>query len=501
MEERVMRRSAMITHRNSIRLPELPDSTTLLTGCASKSVVLGVRRAIGVEYAARLRTITTLTERRTVPHVPAVAFITLGCPKNEVDTDRMRAAVAASPFGLEDDLDVADIVVVNTCSFIRDATEESVGTVLDIAAQWLPERAGRRIIVAGCMPARYGEELTESMPEVAAFVPVAEEGALVAVLERLTGITADLTAATDSAPARTASGPSAYLQISDGCHRTCAYCTIPSIRGPYVSQPLKTIVAEATELVALGAREIVLIGQDITAYGRDLDRSDTLADVVRAVAAVPGVDWLRLMYAQPDGVTDELLAAMAENPNVCQYLDIPLQHAAKPVLRAMVRSGDADSFLKLIARIRSVLPDVVLRTTMIAGFPGETTADVRELQNFMRKAAFDIVGVFVYSPEEGTTAAEMPGQIPLRTRRARAQRLRDLAEEIGSDRAASRVGSIVEVLVEGVDPDDGVVVGRWRGQAPEIDGLVLLDGGRAGDIVSVEIVDSLGFDLEGEVIK
>lgn len=434
-----------------------------------------------------------------MPDAPAVAFITLGCPKNEVDTDRMRAAVAVSPFTLTDEPDDADIVVVNTCSFIQDATEESLATVLDLAAQWLPERDGRQLVVAGCMPARYGMDLTEAMPEVAAFVPVAEEGALLSVLERLTGVEAASTA--EGGAARTASGPSAYLQISDGCHRACAYCTIPSIRGPYVSRRLDEIVAEARELVSLGARELVLIGQDITAYGRDIDGDETLADVVRAVAAVGGVDWLRLMYVQPDGVTDDLLAAIAENPNVCRYLDIPLQHAAKPVLGAMRRTGDAASFLEMISRIRSVLPDVVLRTTLIAGFPGETTADVRELQRFLIEAQFDYVGVFVYSPESGTAAAEMPGQIPARTRRARAQRLRDLADEIGFERAAARVGKTVEVLVEGVDPDEGVVIGRWRGQAPEIDGLVVLDGGSAGEIVPARIVDSLGYDLEGQVAE
>jgi len=432
-----------------------------------------------------------------MPQAPSITFITLGCPKNEVDTDRMKASVATS-FRVVEDADDADIVVVNTCSFIQEATQESVDTVLDIATQWLPERDGRRIVVAGCMPARYGQELAEAMPEVAAFVPVAEEGALLGVLAQIAGVEPVVSNAPVST--RTVGGPSAYLQISDGCHRACAYCTIPSIRGPYVSRLLPEIVAETRELVALGAREIVLIGQDITAYGRDLDGPEVLADVVRAVATVPGVDWLRLMYVQPDGVTDELLAAMAANPNVCHYLDIPLQHASRPVLRAMQRSGDAASFLELISRVRTAMPDVVLRTTLIAGFPGETTADVREAQRFLAEARFDYVGVFVYSPEEGTAAAEMIAQVPLRTRRARAQRLRDLADEIGFEQAAGRVGTTVDVLVEGVDPDEGVVVGRWRGQAPEIDGLVLLDAGEPGQILSARIVDSLGYDLEGEVI-
>jgi len=432
-----------------------------------------------------------------VPNVPAIAFITLGCPKNEVDTDRMRAAVLSSAYTLAEDIDDADVVVVNTCSFIQDATEESLATVLEVAGQWLPEREGRHVVVAGCMPSRYGDELSVELPEVAAFVPVGDEAGLLGIVERLTGVPSG--AGAEDAVSRTLEGFSAYVQISDGCHRDCAYCTIPAIRGPYVSRPLADIVAETNELVALGAREVVLIGQDISAYGRDLDSSDTLADVVNAVAAVPGLPWVRLMYVQPDGVTDELLQAIAGNPNVCHYLDIPLQHAAKSVLRRMKRSGDAESFLTMLERIRSVVPDVVLRTTLIAGFPGETTADVNELLRFLDAAHFDYVGVFVYSPESGTTAAEMPDQVPLRTRRARAQRLRDRADEIGFERAAARVDATVEVLVEGVDPDDGVVVGRWRGQAPEIDGLVLLDGGTPGEFVRVRIVDSLGYDLEGEV--
>ena len=430
---------------------------------------------------------------------PSVAFITLGCPKNEVDTDRMRAAVAGSAYSLAAEPDDADIVIINTCSFIQDATEESVATVLSAAEEWLPQRAGRKVIVAGCMPSRYGSELAEAMPEVSAFLPVSEERELLSLLERLTGVRAAPEHG-GAASTRTAGGPSAYLRISDGCHRACAYCAIPRIRGPYVSAALPDIVAETRELVALGAKEIVLIGQDITAYGRDLDAPDVLADVVRAVAGVPGVSWVRLMYVQPDGVTDDLLAAIAENPNVCHYFDIPLQHASRRVLRSMRRSGDAASFLVLLERIRSALPDAVLRTTLIAGFPGETRDDVRALQQFMRDARFDYVGVFAYSPEDTTEAAEMPDQIPRRTRLARAQRLRDLADEIGVERCASRVGSVVEVLVEGIEEDEGVTVGRWRGQAPEVDGLVLLNAGTPGEFVQARIVDSLGYDLEGEVV-
>ncbi len=426
-----------------------------------------------------------------------VAFLTLGCPKNEVDTDSMSARVSASSFSVVADLDDADVVVVNTCAFIQEATEESVATVLEVITRWVPEAQNRRVVVAGCMPSRYGVELVKSMPEVNSFVPVSDESEIVSAIERATGVSAGGTP--QRASRRTVEGVSAYLKISDGCHRSCAYCTIPSIRGPYRSRPLSEIVEEAEELVSLGAREIVLIGQDITAYGRDRDEGVVLADVVGAVASVPGVAWLRLMYVQPDGITDELLAVMARHDNVVRYLDIPLQHASRTVLRAMRRSGDSDSYLALLERIRRALPDVALRTTLIAGFPGETRRDVAELQRFVEAAQFDYVGVFAYSPEEGTEAAGLAGQVPLRTRRARAQRLRDRADVIGFDRAAARVGDTIEVLVEGVDEDEGFIVGRWRGQAPEIDGLVVLDRGDTGQVTRAVVVDSVGYDLEVEV--
>ena len=409
----------------------------------------------------------------------------------------MRAAVADSDYALAADPDAADVVIVNTCSFIREATEESVATVLEFVTEWLPRGSGRSVVVAGCMPSRYGGELSAEIPEVAAFLPVADEDEILAVLERVTGLPSGQRVG--QAPLPLADGPSAYVRISDGCHRACAYCTIPSIRGPYVSTPVSQILREVETLVATGAREVVLIGQDITAYGRDVSSSATLADVVDAVASVPGVDWLRLMYVQPDGVTDELLAAIAAHPNVCHYLDIPLQHASRPVLRAMRRLGDADAFLVLLSKIRAVLPDVVLRTTLIAGFPGETREDVAVLHAFLRAARFDVVGVFPYSPEDGTPAAALPDQIPHRTRMARAQRLRDIADEIGFERAASRIGQTLQVLVEGVE-EDGVIVGRWRGQAPDVDGVVLLDRGKPGTLVEARIVDSLGYDLEGEVL-
>ncbi len=427
-----------------------------------------------------------------------IHFLTLGCPKNEVDSDRMAAAVDASGYERVLSEDDADVVVLNTCSFIREAVEESVDCALTLARDWRSERDGRYLVVAGCMPSRYGEELAGAMPEADAFVPVADEPALLETLERLSGVPARASLA--EARPRTAPGPSAYLQISDGCFRRCAYCTIPSIRGPYRSRTLPEIEREASLLAEGGAKEIVLIGQDTSAWGRDLAGEHDVTEVLRTVAAVEGVEWVRLMYVQPDGVTPRLLEEMAAQPKVCDYLDIPLQHASADVLRRMSRTGDGGRSLEMIELIRAHMPDVVLRSTFIAGFPGETEEDVAELEAFLRAARLDYAGVFAFSPEDGTPAARMRPRPPAAERRRRAQLLRDVADEIGFQKAAEHVGATLQVLVEGVD-EEGVAVGRWRGQAPEVDGVVLCDvRSPAGSCVSVRIVDSLGYDLVGEVL-
>ncbi len=425
---------------------------------------------------------------------PAIHFITLGCPKNEVDSDRMSASLHAAGFRVIDDLNVADVAVLNTCAFISDAVEEAIAVILELA-EWKAAVSGRALVVTGCLPSRYGDTVVPEFPEVDAFVPVAEENGLVAVLATLTGTSVH----GGGGARRTTPGPTAYLQIADGCHRRCAYCTIPSIRGPYRSAPLDDIVDEARFLLEHGARELVLIGQDISAYGRDLSSAHGLPDVLRALVALPGDFRIRLMYVQPDGVTDELLSVMAGSQKVCDYLDIPLQHASRDVLRAMHRSGDAEAFLGLLARIRAALPDVSLRTTVMAGFPGETRGDARILEQFLRDAAFDYVGVFAYSPEEGTEAGDRTDQVPRRTRLARAQRLRDIGDTTGIARAAARVGDVLTVLFESVD-EDGNSVGRSCGQAPEIDGEVVV-GQRVpvGETREARIIGNAGYDLIGEL--
>lgn len=442
--------------------------------------------------------------------MPAVHIVTLGCPKNEVDSDRMAASLGSAGMSVTGHLDQAEVAVVNTCAFIEAATQESIDTVLEVAREWKDARPGRLLVVAGCMATRYADDLAAELPEVDAFVPVADEQRIAEVVSALTG------AAAVPSPGgyRTAPGASAYLTVADGCHRDCTYCTIPAIRGDYVSRPADDVVAEGRLLTAGGARELVLIGQDISSYGRGTGEGRTRPDLASLVtrlvdpAELPGLEWLRLMYVQPDGVTDGLLEVMASSPVVCRYLDIPLQHASERVLRVMGRRGDAASFLESLSRVRGVMPDVKLRTTFIAGFPGETEADVEELLAFIAAARFDYAGVFPYSPEEDTVAAGLPGQVAEPERIARAQKVYDLAESIGVELVDGLRGRNLEVLVEGLDREapfgDGgpLVVGRWRGQAPEVDGVVYLDADLApGAIVEARITDSLGFDLFGEVVR
>ena len=431
-----------------------------------------------------------------------VAFTTLGCPKNEADSDAMRARVMSSEYELTDSLEESDVIVLNTCSFIEDATQESIDTILAIAEEHLGV-GDRSLIVTGCMPSRYGDELVAEFPEVAAFVAIADQGDIVSVIERITGIPAFMEGRSYDAILRTVDAPFAYVKISEGCDRSCAFCAIPLIRGPYRSRGLSDVVEEVSALVASGVREIVLVGQDTGIWGRDLQGSPSIADLLRAVSRAAEDAWVRIMYLQPAGVTDELLDTMRELSNVVEYFDIPLQHASRSVLRAMHRSGDGAAFLELLDRIRTRVPGAVIRTTLIAGFPGETEDDFDELLTFIENARFDYVGVFPYSPEAGTSAAELSGQIPDEVRLERAQEVRDLADAISADIAESRVGSTVTVLVEGYESDGEreEPLGRWRGQAPEIDGAVHLDtDAEPGTFIEVRLTDTFAYEFEGAVV-
>ena len=426
---------------------------------------------------------------------PCIALVTLGCAKNEVDSDAMARRLAAAGYEVGAEPEEADALIVNTCSFIQAATEESIEAVLEAAG--LPRVASGEaaLIVAGCMPARYGDELAAELPEAKAFVPCSAEDDIVAVVASCVGpaVPAPEGAAVPSEGAPTF----AYVKVSDGCDRFCSYCTIPLIRGRYHSFPYGQVRDEVPRHVAAGVREVVLIGQDTGRWGVDLPEPSSLAELLSRLAEEFPETWLRVMYVQPEGVTDELLDAMAAHPSVCPYLDVPLQHVDAGILAAMNRSGSGPEFLALAERIRHRLPGATLRTTLIAGFPGETEEQFEALCAFVEEAPFDYVGVFPYSQEEGTRAAGLPGQLDEEEKAERARVLRALADDVCAARVRERVGCVMEVLVEGVE-EDGQVFGRARCQAPEVDGCTFLSKGEVGEVVSVRIEDTLLYEMEGE---
>ena len=443
---------------------------------------------------------------------PCVAFVTLGCAKNEADTARMRVRLAEAGFLIEVDPAEADAVVVNTCSFIQSATEESIEAVFDAAG--MPNvAAGAPLIVAGCMPARYGEDLADELVEARAFVPCSREDDIAAIVADALGVDAPGGGAAASVTLSASGGaaevegsraalaalpaaPFAYVKISDGCDRFCTYCTIPYIRGRYRSFPLDDVRSEVAAKVAAGVREIVLIAQDTGRWGADFEEPSTLAALVSTLAEEHSGTWFRVMYLQPEGLTDEYLEAVAAHANVCDYFDIPLQHVDAGILRAMNRTGSRDEFEALLARVRRRIPDATLRTTLIAGFPGETDDQFEDLCAFVEDAGFDYVGVFPYSREEGTRAFDLPGQVDDDEKADRAQRLRDVADAVCAPRVAERIGRELDVLVEGRE-EDGQLFGRAMCQAPEVDGVTYLEAGEVGQIVRVTIGDTLLYEMEG----
>lgn len=430
---------------------------------------------------------------------PRVCFVTLGCAKNEVDTAEMTKRLTAAGYEVCDDASAADVVVVNTCSFIQAATEESLEAIFEVCD--LPNfiEGSAKLVVAGCMPARYGDDLASELGEAQAFVPCSKEDDIVEVLAGVLGDAAPHASTSADAQSPWAASPASYVKISDGCDRFCSFCAIPYIRGRYHSFPLETVRASVAERVEADVREITLIAQDTGRWGEDFAEPSNTAALLATLADEFPQTWFRLMYIEPQGVSDELLDVIASKPNVCKYLDMPLQHASKPVLRAMNRRGDENSHRELVARIRERVPGITLRTTLIAGFPGETDVDFDVLQNFLEEVEFDYVGVFPYSQEEGTRAAEMDGQIDEAIKIERAQSLRDISDAIGEAHVSARIGQEMDVLVLGRE-EDGQLYGRAMCQAPEVDGVVYLEEGEVGDIVRVRITDTLVYEMEGDVV-
>ncbi|MBN1661237.1 MAG: 30S ribosomal protein S12 methylthiotransferase RimO [Anaerolineae bacterium] len=427
----------------------------------------------------------------------------LGCPKNLVDTHGMVRLLDHLGHEAVDDPNKADVLLVNTCGFVEDARQESIGELRDLARG---KRRGQVLVAAGCLAQLWGESLRDEVQGVDALIGTrrwSEVGAFMEAIERgerpvLLGDSLRRSQAVGPAGAR--QGASAYLKIGEGCSAPCAFCAIPTIKGPSASRPAEDIVRDAVELAQEGAQEIILIAQDTTAYGRDRGERDALPDLVTEIlgAAPRELRWLRIMYAYPGHVSRRLIEVMAGDTRVCHYLDLPLQHAHPDTLRRMRRPANVESTRQLIAALRAAMPDIALRTSFIVGYPGETRAEFQALLDFVREVRFDRVGVFFYSPERGTPAADLPDRVAHHVQQRRYERLMALQQEISIEINQAQIGRRFDVLVEGVG--EGVSIGRSYRDAPEIDGMVLIPAEvEVGKMVPVEITGAMEYDLVGEV--
>ncbi|MGH9342583.1 MAG: 30S ribosomal protein S12 methylthiotransferase RimO, partial [Terriglobia bacterium] len=435
---------------------------------------------------------------------------TLGCPKNLADSELMLGALVQAGFEIVAAPEDAQVMVVNTCAFIEAAKKESLDAIL-AAAELKKNSAGRRLVVAGCLAQRYGAELREQLPEVDVFVGTGNFLELPELLRRTEAPElrpipypggAHLLASGTAPRLKTGDFFSAYLKLSEGCNHKCAFCIIPKIRGRHESRTPADVLAEARSLAGDGVRELNLIAQDLTAYGRDLEGFVTLAKLLEMLAGVAGIHWIRLLYCYPNFVTDELLDAIARLPQVVKYIDIPLQHADDGILRAMRRERSGDSLRKLLDRIRHRIPEVALRTSFIVGFPGESERAFANLSDFVRDQQFDRVGVFTYSREENTAAYDLPGQVPAKIKRARRAALMEAQAEISLRKNRALIGNELEVIVEGPLPGKAARSrGRSAAQAPEIDGMVSLRGeAHPGEFVRARVNKALSYDLHADVI-
>jgi ribosomal protein S12 methylthiotransferase len=440
-----------------------------------------------------------------------VHLVSLGCPKNRVDSEVMVGQLRSGPFELVDAAEDADVIVVNTCSFIQPATEESIETVLEMAK--LKEKGKlKKLVVTGCMVQRYGKTLEGELPEVDHFLGTGEYHRITEILTARSGaqpksfVDVPMYIHDEMAPrVNSWSRCSAYLKISEGCDHRCAFCIIPQLRGKLRSRTIPSLVTEATRLAGEGVRELNLISQDSTAYGRDLRDGSDLGALMAALAKIDGVDWIRLHYAYPIGIPASLLEVMANEPKIVKYLDMPLQHASGPMLKAMRRGVTRDGQERILERIRRHVPDVTLRTTFIVGFPGETDRDFAELCDFVEKEQFDHVGVFTYFQEEGTPAAELPDQVPDKVKQQRQARLMELQRGISRSKLLAKVGTVVPVLIEGTSEESEILLrGRTDRQAPDVDGQVYIadapEGVEVGQIRRLEVTQAADYDLVGRLV-
>ena len=436
-----------------------------------------------------------------------VGMISLGCPKNRVDSEIMLGTLAEAGYRLVQDPAKAEIVVVNTCGFIESAKAESVEAILELTELKTAGRC-RKLVVAGCLVQRHADELARELPEVDHFIGTgayADIARIVSDAQAKRLVVPDPDFVHSAASPRVNSLPShtAYLKIAEGCDNACAFCIIPKLRGPQRSRPVADVVAEAEALARQGTIELSLVAQDLTAYGHDLPGRPRLHALLRELAKVDGVRWIRLHYAYPRDVPDALVETLADEPKIVKYLDMPLQHSSDRLLRSMKRGRDSVFLRELLARLRARVPAIALRTSLIVGLPGETEEDFEDLLRFVEEQRFERLGVFEFSPEEGTPAADMRGQVPDDVKRARFERVMELQQEISREHQRAMIGRRVEVLVEGrAEETEHLLAGRHAQQAPEIDGITYVNDGVAypGEIVTVEVTDASEYDLVGRVV-
>lgn len=438
-----------------------------------------------------------------------ILFISLGCDKNLVDSEEMLGLLNREHFEFTDDESEADVIVINTCCFVNDAKEESVNTILQMA-EYRKSGSCKALIVTGCLAQRYKTEISDEIPEVDAILGTSSYDKIVdAVKSTICGEKfekfnpLDELIVEESERVVTTGGHYAYIKIAEGCNKCCTYCIIPKIRGRYRSVPEEDILKTAEKLVENGAKELILVAQETTLYGVDLYGRKTLPDLLKKICKIPGLIWVRILYCYPEEITDELIEVMKNEPKVCHYIDMPIQHASDKILKAMGRRTNRVELTERILKIRKEIPDIVLRTTLISGFPGETEEDHEEMLDFIDEMEFERLGVFAYSPEEDTAAAEMPDQIDEDIKIKRRNEIMELQQEIAFENAEDMIGRELLVMIEGKVVDENAYVGRTYMDCPNVDGNIFITTDEeliTGDFVKVKVTGAAEYDLIGEII-
>ena len=438
-----------------------------------------------------------------------ILFISLGCDKNLVDSEQMIALLGERGYEFTDNDDDADIVVINSCAFIKDAKEESIQTIID-AGELKRTGNAKCIVVAGCLAERYSESIKEELPEVDAIVGTTAFDKIVDVVEQVLekkGVVEakeSIDKLTYVAGKRTitTAGNYEYLKIAEGCNKRCTYCAIPYIRGHYRSVPMEQLLSDARQLAERGVKELILVAQETTVYGIDLYGKKSLPELLRKLCEIDGLEWIRILYCYPEEIDDELIAVMKEQPKICNYLDLPIQHASDRILKAMGRRTSKSELVDIVSKLRREIPDITLRTTLISGFPGETDEEHAELVEFVKDMRFDRLGCFTYSPEEDTPAAEFDGQVEEAVKEERRDEIMTIQQEIAFEKSEEMVGKTLDVMIEGRIPEDHVYVGRTYRDAPGVDGMIFLDETgmgelMTGDYVRALVTESSEYDLIG----